>query len=82
MSLVPNIKFYFHLKTMSSFTPTTNVGMKAYKSVNDSNDIRLFRPQLNMKRLSNSMDRLCMPGSDFNPEELIDCIAKLVRLGK
>lgn len=55
-------------------------GMKAYKSVNDSNDIRLFRPQLNMKRLSNSMDRLCMPGSDFDPEELIDCIAKLVRL--
>jgi len=55
-------------------------GMKAYKSVNDSNDIRLFRPQLNMKRLSNSMDRLCMPGSDFDHEELIECIAKLVRL--
>jgi len=56
--------------------------MKAYKSVNDSNDIRLFRPQLNMKRLSNSMDRLCMPGSDFDHEELIECIAKLVRLGE
>ena len=56
--------------------------MKAYKSVKDSNDIRLFRPQLNMKRLSNSMDRLCMPGADFDPEELIDCIAKLVRLGE
>ncbi len=56
--------------------------MKAYKSVNDSNDIRLFRPQLNMKRLSNSMDRLCMPGADFSHDELIDCIAKLVRLGE
>lgn len=55
-------------------------GMKAYKSVNNSNDIRLFRPQLNMKRLSNSMNRLCMPGSDFDHQELIDCIAKLVRL--
>ena len=35
-----------------------------------------------MKRLSNSMDRLCMPGSDFDHEELIECIAKLVRLGE
>ena len=60
----------------------TSIGMKAYKSINDENDIRLFRPQLNMKRLSNSMERLCLPGSDFDHEELIDCIAKLVRLGK
>ena len=56
--------------------------MKAYKSINDENDIRLFRPHLNMKRLSNSMERLCLPGSDFDHQELIDCIAKLVRLGK
>jgi hypothetical protein len=35
-----------------------------------------------MKRLSNSMERLCLPGSDFDHEELIDCIAKLVRLGQ
>jgi len=57
-------------------------GMKAYKTINDETDIRLFRPELNMKRLKNSMDRLAMPGSNFDPEELIRCIGELVRVGK
>ena len=35
-----------------------------------------------MRRLAGSMERLCLPGSDFDHQELIDCIAKLVRLGK
>jgi branched-chain amino acid aminotransferase len=54
-------------------------GMKAYKALSD-NSLRLFRPELNMKRLASSMDRLHMPGSDFPPSELIQCIQELVRV--
>lgn len=63
--------------------------MKAYKRLlpedNDavpesSNEIRLFRPLKNMERLASSMQRLSMPGYEFDPHELIDCIATFVRL--
>ncbi|KAL9186832.1 hypothetical protein ACHAXT_010552 [Thalassiosira profunda] len=57
-------------------------GMKAYKTLDDESDLRLFRPDRNMKRLKDSMDRLSMPGADFDPRELIECIGKLVRLDK
>lgn len=53
--------------------------MKAYKSVSDES-LRLFRPELNMERLRRSMERLHMPGSDFDQAELLECIKKLVRL--
>ena len=56
--------------------------MKAYKNINDSSDLRLFRPDLNMKRLKDSMERLSMSGNDFDSQELIDLIGKLVRLGE
>ena len=55
-------------------------GMKAYKSLNNDGSIRLFRPDMNMKRLKSSMERLHMPGADFDPQQLIDCIAELVRI--
>ncbi len=55
--------------------------MKAYRTINDSDkSIRLFRPDLNMERLSKSMDRISLPGHDFPQDELIKCIAKLVEL--
>jgi len=57
-------------------------GMKAYKTIKDSSDLRLFRPDLNMKRLKDSMTRLSMPGADFDSQELINCIGKLVRVDK
>ena len=53
-------------------------GMKAYKSLKDGS-VRLFRPDLNMNRLKSSMERLHMPGSDFDSQQLVDCIAELVR---
>lgn len=53
--------------------------MKAYKSLKDDS-IRLFRPDMNMKRLSSSMERLHMPGIDFDHQELIECIKELVRI--
>jgi branched-chain amino acid aminotransferase len=64
-------------------------GMKAYKSLidangdkcnNDDDELRLFRPEMNMRRLAGSMDRLHMPGADFDHDELIRCIAELVKL--
>jgi branched-chain amino acid aminotransferase len=54
-------------------------GMKAYKALTDRS-LRLFRPDMNMRRLSSSMDRLHMPGADFDRNALIKCIAELVRL--
>lgn len=55
--------------------------MKAYKSLTDDS-IRLFRPDKNMIRLSNSMDRLHMAnnGAKFDHKELIQCIEELVAL--
>lgn len=53
-------------------------GMKAYKTLTDPVEVRLFRPEMNMKRLSNSMARLDMPGYDFDHAELIKCLSKLV----
>jgi len=60
-------------------------GMKAYRSLQekDSNDsIQLFRPDKNMERLTNSMNRLEMPGADFDNNELINCIGELVKVDK
>jgi len=54
-------------------------GMKAYKSPTDGS-LRLFRPDLNMKRLATSMDRLQMHGCSFDGDELLECIKELVRV--
>jgi branched-chain amino acid aminotransferase len=59
--------------------------MKAYKPLLSvpnvsSNEIRLFRPEKNMQRLSASMKRLGMPGYKFDARELIQCISTLVRM--
>lgn len=56
-------------------------GMKAYKALPDQS-LRLFRPDCNMERLQNSMERLEMPGFDFDSQELINCISELVKLDK
>jgi len=64
--------------------------MKAYKSLsggddgeNDNDDsIRLFRPDCNMERLSSSMERLSLPGHDFDKDELIKCIMKLIDIDR
>lgn len=57
-------------------------GMKAYRSSRDDDSINLFRPDMNMKRLTNSMDRLNMPGTDFDNDELVKCIGELVRIDR
>ena len=51
-------------------------GMKAYKDKDDN--LRLFRTDLNMKRMNSSMERLSLP--NFNGEGFIQCIQELIRL--
>ena len=55
--------------------PQAFEGMKAYRDA--AGGIRLFRPDLNMRRLSHSMDRLAGPPLDG--QGFTDCIAELVR---
>ena len=57
-------------------------GMKAYRSLNGDDDLRLFRPERNMERLSRSMERISLPGHDFDHNELLQCISKLIDLDK
>jgi len=57
-------------------------GMKAYRSTKDRDSIHLFRPNKNMERLTNSMSRLEMPGSDFDNTELVKLIGELVKIDK
>lgn len=53
-------------------------GMKAYKDT-DGN-IRLFRPEQNMKRMNVSASRLCLP--NFNGGEMLECIKELLKLDR
>uniref|UniRef100_A0A8C5MCT2 Branched-chain-amino-acid aminotransferase n=1 Tax=Leptobrachium leishanense TaxID=445787 RepID=A0A8C5MCT2_9ANUR len=49
-------------------------GLKAYRG--EDGKIRLFRPKLNMERMLRSTIRMCLP--TFDPDELLQCILKLV----
>ncbi|TMW61622.1 hypothetical protein Poli38472_010685 [Pythium oligandrum] len=51
-------------------------GMKAYKDAKGK--IRLFRPDMNMKRLNSSMQRLLLP--QFDEDQLTECLKELLRL--
>ncbi|KAM8740325.1 branched-chain-amino-acid aminotransferase, cytosolic [Acanthopagrus schlegelii] len=51
-------------------------GLKAYRG--DDNQLRLFRPMLNMIRMSNSAKRACLPA--FDQSELLECIRRLVEI--
>lgn len=50
--------------------------MKGY--TDENNKIRLFRPDMNMKRLDNSMQRMAMPALD--KDGFLECIEELIRL--
>ena len=53
-------------------------GMKAYKDAKGT--VRLFRPDMNARRLKRSMERLCLPS--FEEKEFLECLKTLVRLDK
>jgi len=52
------------------------LGMKAYKDENDC--VRLFRPDMNMKRINTSAYRVCLP--QFDGDELISCMGELLKI--
>jgi len=51
-------------------------GMKAFKDKDGK--VRLFRPELNMKRFNVSAARLCLP--QFDEAQLLECIKELLRM--
>uniref|UniRef100_H2ZG12 Branched-chain-amino-acid aminotransferase n=1 Tax=Ciona savignyi TaxID=51511 RepID=H2ZG12_CIOSA len=51
-------------------------GMKAYRTVD--NRIAMFRPMENMERMVRTAKRACLP--EFDKEELVKCLAELVRV--
>lgn len=53
-------------------------GMKAYQDLNK--EIRLFRPECNMKRFNKSSEDLLFPV--FNGNELLDCIKELINIDR
>eukprot|EP01016_Furgasonia_blochmanni_P045668 TRINITY_DN6479_c0_g1_i2.p1 TRINITY_DN6479_c0_g1~~TRINITY_DN6479_c0_g1_i2.p1 ORF type:complete len:332 (+),score=96.43 TRINITY_DN6479_c0_g1_i2:98-997(+) len=46
--------------------------------IRDRNNIRLFRPEMNMARFKKSCYRLCLP--DFDGGELLECIKEHIRI--
>jgi len=53
-------------------------GMKAY--LDDSDNIRMFRPMKNMERMNSSLARLQMP--TFDGKEWLKCISELLKVEK
>ncbi|CAG2119390.1 unnamed protein product, partial [Medioppia subpectinata] len=51
-------------------------GMKAFRGVDGK--IRIFRPDMNMKRMKTSAERMSLP--DFDGNELIECLKKLIKI--
>ncbi|HAN21251.1 MAG: branched chain amino acid aminotransferase [Clostridiales bacterium GWF2_36_10] len=51
-------------------------GLKAYKS--SDGKIRLFRPEMNIERMNNTNDRLCIPR--VNVEDAIQAIEEIVKI--
>eukprot|EP00835_Amoeboradix_gromovi_P003366 NODE_219_length_14015_cov_0.496335.p4 type:complete len:319 gc:universal NODE_219_length_14015_cov_0.496335:3889-2933(-) len=51
-------------------------GMKAYKD--KSNNIRLFRPSMNMRRFNSSAERLALP--QVSEQDLLHCIKELCKV--
>eukprot|EP00475_Leptophrys_vorax_P010584 TRINITY_DN1716_c0_g1_i3.p1 TRINITY_DN1716_c0_g1~~TRINITY_DN1716_c0_g1_i3.p1 ORF type:complete len:205 (+),score=36.54 TRINITY_DN1716_c0_g1_i3:13-627(+) len=53
-------------------------GMKAY--IDQDGNVRLFRPDMNMKRLNNSCKRLCFP--TFDGDQYLECIKELIKIDR
>ncbi len=53
-------------------------GLKAYK--NEAGEVRLFRPEMNIKRINVTNDRLCMPPVDL--EDTLQAIKAIVEIDK
>ncbi|KAL1917373.1 uncharacterized protein VTP21DRAFT_5029 [Calcarisporiella thermophila] len=76
----PEIKAYQNLSLQPSavvfhYAFECFEGMKAYKD--KEGRVRLFRPDMNMKRMNFSAERIALP--TFDGEELTNCIKRLVK---
>ncbi|KAF7306703.1 Branched-chain-amino-acid aminotransferase [Mycena indigotica] len=80
---VPEIKPYGPLEmepsaTVLHYAQTLFEGMKAYRD--EHGKVTLFRPDMNMKRMNNSAQRLALP--TFNGDALLDLIKRLISLDR
>lgn len=53
-------------------------GMKAFKD--ESGNVRMFRPEMNMQRLNSSAERICLP--TFDNTQMVELLKKFVTLEK
>jgi len=53
-------------------------GLKAY--VDEEGRARMFRPDMNVRRMLKSAQRLCFP--EFDPEQLLECMKELVKVDR
>ncbi|XP_054158754.1 branched-chain-amino-acid aminotransferase-like [Oppia nitens] len=69
LSLHPSAKVFHYAQELFE-------GLKAFRGV-DGN-IRIFRPDMNMKRMRASAERINLP--DFDGNELLECLKKLIQI--
>ncbi|KAH8555786.1 aminotransferase [Umbelopsis sp. PMI_123] len=79
--LAPEIKPFEKLQILPSavvfhYALTCFEGLKAYKGKDGK--IRLFRPDMNMKRMNNSVSRIALPS--FDGDELIKIIGEYLKI--
>ncbi|CAJ0951785.1 unnamed protein product [Ranitomeya imitator] len=53
-------------------------GMKAYRG--EDNQVRLFRPMMNMERMHRTAHRACLPA--FDRAELLECLRRLIDIDR
>ncbi|KAG5719340.1 hypothetical protein E4T56_gene13305 [Termitomyces sp. T112] len=80
---VPQIKPYSPLSlepssTVLHYAQTIFEGMKAYRQ--EDGRVTLFRPDMNMKRMNNSAQRIALP--NFDGDALLELIKELIRIDK
>lgn len=68
-SLHPSAKVFHYAQELFE-------GIKAFHGIDGK--IRIFRPDMNMKRMRASAERISLP--DFDANELIECLKKLIRI--
>ncbi|OBZ79518.1 Branched-chain-amino-acid aminotransferase, cytosolic, partial [Grifola frondosa] len=79
----PKIQPYGHLKlepsaTVFHYANGLFEGLKAYRDTNGK--VTLFRPDMNMKRMNTSAERIALP--TFNGDAVIELMKQLIRLDR
>jgi len=78
-TIVPFHNFSIHpAAKVLHYAPELFEGLKAYRGVDGK--IRMFRPDMNMKRMLTSAERASLPA--FDGAELIKCMKKLIEIDR